>query len=1281
MAGNGFTAISFFVFLLLSFVPIVLAKLEPSEYYIKPTQFMEAMCPGQPCMTLNRYVQNSTRYLHSHSSLKFLPGSHQMDQPLVVQGVENVSFAGVDIAIGSDISPVIEFDCHCCPLQDFSFSGCAMFAIHNSSRILFHKLGFVRNCNDQACSAVVLNIENSSHVSITSTIFSIQKATYFTHAVVVSQSVHVAIHHVITWSISHPVEIFKASNVTIFDLITRTSSIPMTRCQNSDLDSIVSVSMCTDIIINKCTLVQPSCRGVMLHSSYNSTISNIYISDKEYQGIFLKNANSTKISNITAAYLKRHGLHLLNTWNTVITQVTLRGMPGNALYLDRTSNTSISFMNISKCYGNGLSIENAFFTEVINITLTNIFAAKSFQASDTKFINISMRHSKLFSMYRCEVLYIENFIFVGDNYDWSDVLWTSGILIAFSQKVYLYQLAFSITSSKSALISSETGIDVPHLPAAFELYKSNVNISNSRFYNNKISALKTINSKIVLSGVVTFEGNSALKGAAMMVINSTMLITSNSTLMYENNSAVVSGGAIEAWDTPMYHYSRAKRSSVCPVTIFEFHHSAKIVFANNSAGSGGDNIYGGSLGHFCWPAESKNFFTLYDMMKEAGQTSMSSVASDPSRVCLCNDMGIPQCTIVFDQSDHLVYPGQTLSFSAVVVGQLFGTVSGSVFAQFLPTPSTSSDIRLAPFQETQVVSQHHCNKLEFTIYSLPLRNRTVLTLNAINRKTTELVNATIVSQALSRYRHFTKNRGSFPKNLLYFPVFVYITILSCPPGFAITAEPHACDCSPHLKGITCDIQTQTFHRNGLIWVGPINNENNSIVDVLVGSWCPHNYCSTKHLSVHLDDPDIQCSYNHSGVLCGGCQHGLSLALGSTQCLHCSNNYLALLLPFALAGIILVFFLKVLNLTISDGTLNGLILYANVVKANEYLFLLEKQMQVSPIGIFISWFNLDLGIETCFFISLNANKKTWLQFAFPLYVWLIAGLIIVLAKYNYRVARIIGNNSVPVLATLFLLSYAKFVNTIIRALSYSVLASENHTVLVWGADGNVKYLNSSHAPLFAVAIFTLVFLSVPYTFLLLLAPFLTKCRHRLVTRMLLKLKPFLDAHYGPNKDKLRYWFGLLLLVRAAIMLVSALVSNNPSTIVLIVSVVAMILTVFSAVGVYRKSAVSLFETAIFLNLTLLCVTKLYTLTISDGRIIIGSYLFISLVMIQFLGLLGYKTVIFLKLHFSKKTRKEETETMWRFERSDSLRNIVRCVPSGGPAPGPGAEYCQFQERAL
>ena len=53
-------------------------------------------------------------------------------------------------------------------------------------------------------------------------------------------------------------------------------------------------------------------------------------------------------------------------------------------------------------------------------------------------------------------------------------------------------------------------------------------------------------------------------------------------------------------------------------------------------------------------------------------------------------------------------------------------------------------------------------------------------------------------------------------------------------------------------------------------------------------------------------------------------HGLSLAIGSIQCLSCSNTFLVLLIPFTIAGLVLVPFIKFWDLTVSGGTLNGLI---------------------------------------------------------------------------------------------------------------------------------------------------------------------------------------------------------------------------------------------------------------------------------------------------------------------------------------------------------------------
>jgi len=90
--------------------------------------------------------------------------------------------------------------------------------------------------------------------------------------------------------------------------------------------------------------------------------------------------------------------------------------------------------------------------------------------------------------------------------------------------------------------------------------------------------------------------------------------------------------------------------------------------------------------------------------------------------------------------------------------------------------------------------------------------------------------------------------------------------------------------------------------------------------------------------------------------------------------------------------VLVFFLKISNLTTSQGFINGLVFYTSVVKANEHIFL--PQANTNPLTLFISWLNLDLGVQTCFFNGLSAYTKTWLQFVFPFYIWGITGVIII-----------------------------------------------------------------------------------------------------------------------------------------------------------------------------------------------------------------------------------------------------------------------------------------------
>ena len=206
----------------------------------------------------------------------------------------------------------------------------------------------------------------------------------------------------------------------------------------------------------------------------------------------------------------------------------------------------------------------------------------------------------------------------------------------------------------------------------------------------------------------------------------------------------------------------------------------------------------------------------------------------------------------------------------------------------------------------------------------------------------------------------------------------------------------------------------SLHKTELMWIG------NYTGGITVHRYCPLDYCNTNITAVNLYNQQEQCAFNRSGVLCGACRPGLSLVLGTSQCKQCSNLYLLLLIPFALAGVVLVLLLLKCNLTISTGTINGLIFYANIIQATKTAFFptSSNSTLVHILSVFIAWLNLDLGIETCFADGLNTYYRTWLQFVFPLYIWSLVGLLILVSRYSITVSKWTGSNTVSVLATLF-----------------------------------------------------------------------------------------------------------------------------------------------------------------------------------------------------------------------------------------------------------------------
>ena len=486
-------------------------------------------------------------------------------------------------------------------------------------------------------------------------------------------------------------------------------------------------------------------------------------------------------------------------------------------------------------------------------------------------------------------------------------------------------------------------------------------------------------------------------------------------------------------------------------------------FDNNSAVEAGSDLYGGSV-----DSCTLNNITISQLFED-GNTVLTgylfdvitssetkpAVSSNPLYICTCR-YGLTDCTGSYDPEP--VYPGGTVEVPVTALGQRNGTT-----AAVIQVVDTSNNITFTSPEYSQNIN-NSCNTLKYTVFSHAVGTNQEMTLYAQGPCSPTQSNTLMVTMIIQH----------------------------CPRGFQLSANEPICICAERLQRFTntclVDSTTVLHEHNAEFWVG--YDSGNESRGLIFHPNCPFDYCTSEEMYLAVDDSDKQCNYNRSGLLCGRCGENMSLVLGSSHCLQCSNTYLTLLAAFTFAGVALVLLLLTLRLTVAPGTINGLVFYANIVAVNSAIFFRPQNSNApaavliaNVLRVFIAWINLDVGIETCFYNGMDAYVKTWMQFAFPLYVWALVGMIIIASHYSGRVASIFGSNPVAVLATLFLLSYAKLLRTVIAALSFTSLDYPNNLrIAVWLYDGNIRYFSGKHIPLFTAAMVCLIFLFLPYMML-------------------------------------------------------------------------------------------------------------------------------------------------------------------------------------------------------
>jgi len=278
---------------------------------------------------------------------------------------------------------------------------------------------------------------------------------------------------------------------------------------------------------------------------------------------------------------------------------------------------------------------------------------------------------------------------------------------------------------------------------------------------------------------------------------------------------------------------------------------------------------------------------------------------------------------------------------------------------------------------------------------------------------------------------------------------------------------------------------------------------------------------------------------------------------------------------------------VLNLTVSEGTITPFILYVNILSIHDTP-LFQLHSLVKPLHVFIFMTNLNLGIQTCFYNGMDDYVKTWLQFSFTAYLIMIITSIIIASHYSIIIQRLTLHKTIPVLATILLLSYTKILQTLSSVLFlYSTITDypSNASSIMWSIDANVPLFGSHHSVLFAFSLL-IILLLILYTCLLLFGNFLKKFKINVFT------DPLLSAYNKAFKKNCLYWVGYELIIRC-ILLATLLVVNN-STINLIIGNSFLAMVQFNYQHPYQNPVNNFSQMILNLNLLIIYSTSLIQL---------------------------------------------------------------------------------------
>jgi len=406
---------------LLCWVTVAPILCHSTEYCVRPTDSNSVpFHNGHICRTLNQYIDDSVHYFTSNTRFRFLPGNHEVNAPVIIQDIENLSLE----AFNSSALPLVvsNFSCGCGDLYPTECSRCSAFEFQNVTNVSFKGMNIIssyaqisdfrmrrvyeiaitqtnnvhlsnitvmggiiiKSANNTTISNVAIyktikngihirDYTNNTNIVNTKVIYTISSGIYVENAdgtvitqTIVMNSAWDGIHFwQSTKSTITYVHIFKSSRVGIGLLQSRYFLMTNITVVHSNLCSIY-LDEADDCTINNAKVMEPLRMGVGVFSLNNVVIGESEIHGSIDEAVFLQNVTDSTVFNTTTLNSSKDGISIYVSQNVSVRNIrVLKTVWYGVLVI---SSVDISLYNATV-------LDSAFaisVAEITNATLTHV---------------------------------------------------------------------------------------------------------------------------------------------------------------------------------------------------------------------------------------------------------------------------------------------------------------------------------------------------------------------------------------------------------------------------------------------------------------------------------------------------------------------------------------------------------------------------------------------------------------------------------------------------------------------------------------------------------------------------------------------------------------------------------------------------------------------------------------------------------------------------------------------------------------------------------------------